>query len=316
MHCFSRLWLTLLAALCGTLSMFAPGFAAGQHCGGFTRIGDRFPDVAKAMSAEELVLFRRVRLIVEEEQRADVGDWLAVMPNAGRNSVHSVKINSAGDVLVNLKPDIKPRMQPIGNDRYYAHVADRIHIYMASVRNKEPERVYGYVPWPYHVCFVFNGMAPFANEDIPMRWPTWFVPRYGPSVGQDDFAKRGHVYADLAKPMTLFERSIFNDLHAHLKTARHWGTRDGDTLPAHPEKSLLGVKVNKHGAVLVNLRKDMPSYPSDMDDTHFYHYFTENIYRVAIKKFDIRRVTYMDDEKLPEIAIRLAFEGHDTNSRR
>ena len=133
------------------------------------------------------------------------------------------------------------------------------------------------------------------------------------AVGQEDFAKRGQVYVDLAKPMTLFEHSIFNDLHDGLKTARHWGTSDSDALPDHPEKSLLSVKVNQHGAILVNLKRDMPNDPDDMDDSFFYHYFTEDIHHVALKKFDLRRITYMDDETLPAIAIYFAFEGHDSN---
>lgn len=299
-----------IAALCGTLSMVAPGFAAGQNCQGFARIGDRFPDAAKAMSAEERALFYKVRLILEEVQRPDLNDWLAIMPGASRNSVHGVKTNPAGGVLVNLKPDIKPRMQPIGNDRYYAHVAGAIHHHMASTQHREPERFDGYVPWPYHVCFVFNGMAPFADEDIPMRWPTWFVPYYSDGkTPRSDFARDGGVYVDAARPMSSFERVLFDDIRKVLKSAPNWRVCRNDGLPADPSRLLLAVKVSTRGGILLNFKDDMPRPDVDGDDSSFYHCFEQSIYTIAEKRFDIRRVTYDDHERLPEIRLYFAYEG-------
>jgi len=109
------------------------------------------------MMAEELALFRKVRLILEEVQRPEWNDWLAVMPNAGRHAVLNVKMNNAGAVLVNLKPDIKPRTQPIGDDRYFANAAYNIHLTMTPARQKEIERIRRHVPWPYQIYLTFEG---------------------------------------------------------------------------------------------------------------------------------------------------------------
>ena len=49
------------AALCGAMTLTVSAFASGQHCEGFARIGDRFPDTAKAMNADELKLFHKVQ---------------------------------------------------------------------------------------------------------------------------------------------------------------------------------------------------------------------------------------------------------------
>ena len=262
------------------------------------------------MPAEERVLFHDVQQFVEQVQRADLTDWLAVLPNASRNSVLGVKINQAGGVLVNLKPDIKPRMQPIGNDLYYAHLADRIHIHMASVRNQEPERVYGYIPWPYRVCFVFDGMAPFANEDIPMRWPAWFVPYYlDGKTPRNDFARDGGVYTAAARPMSSFERVLLDDIRKVLKSAPKWQACHNDGLPADPSLSLLAVKVSTRGGILLNFKDDMLRPDVDGDDNSFYHCFEQSIHMIAEKRFDIRRVTYDDYERLPEIRLYFAYEG-------
>ena len=299
-----------MVVVCSNLPIAAPSLAAGQNCKGFARLGDRFPDAAKAMSAEKLALFRRVRLILEEVQLPQIGDWLAVMPGANRNSVYNVKINPAGDVLVNLKPNIKPRMQPIGNDLYYAHVGMEIHHYMASARHREPERVDGYVPWPFRVCFVFNGMAPFADEDVPMRWPTWYVPYYWDyKTPRNDFARDGDVYIDAVRPMSSFERVLLDDIRKVLESAPKWRACHNDGLPADPSRSLLAVKVSTRGGILLNFKDDMLRPDVDDDDNSFYHCFEQSIHSIAEERFDIRRVTYDDYERLPEIRLYFAYEG-------